>query len=137
MRHFKTFLLTLFTIGTVALGFTQPKNAVFIDTNNVMSFFSEQYGDETKEIYQSNPEIVDEMKTFLETKIYLIQNRKKPNHVTTKLSSFPVISKHSYDHKEFSPKNFNPFKYGLHQLNEKKIIHIDNTNYVVIVEPNN
>jgi len=127
------FLLTLF-LSAVCI--SQPKNAIMIDQSNVMSFFSEQYGDETKEIYESQPEIIDQMKKFLDSNIYLIQNRKKPEHITTKLSSFTVVSKDSYQRDHFNPRKFNPFKYGLDKIKEKTIIHIDNTNYVVIIEPN-
>ncbi|GEM_PF-4716246 len=117
-------------------GLAQPKNAIMIDTDNVMSFFTEQYGDDAKEVYKSNPEIINQMTDFLENHIYLIQNKVEPTHLENKLSNFIVSAKSPYNNK-FSPTKFNPFKYGLDQLTEKTIIHIDNSRYVVIVDPRN
>ena len=136
MRSFFKFMPLLILLLLALSSIAQPKNAIMIDDSNVMSFFSEQYGDEAKEIYNSDPEIINQMKEFINSSIYLIQNRNEPNHISTKLSDFPIVSKKSYNSGDFSPSKFNPFKYGLDKLKDKTIIHIDNTNYVVIVEPN-
>lgn len=136
MKCFSKHSLLIILFLSVFVGFGQPKNAIKINTSNVMSFFSERYGNEAKEIYTSRPEVIDEMIEFLTTNIYLVQNRKTPKHIKNKLSDYPIISKKSYRTEKFLPTKFNPFKYGLEQLTEKTIIYIDDTNYVVIVEPN-
>ncbi|MGM0636089.1 MAG: hypothetical protein ACQESK_08475 [Bacteroidota bacterium] len=118
-------------------GQNQSKEKIRIDDSNVFVFLEDTYGtSDSKVLYENNNNIISEMKHFLNNQIYIVRDTKA-NEVDKKLSSYNYIGKRkAKEFSEIQPSSFNPFAYGLDQLEGEYTIHIDSTNYLIIIKSN-
>jgi len=153
MKYLVRVVLTLFLTSLPFNGFAQSKvnprvvkiityndNIKQLLTAQEMDFLVETYGDKLEENILSRPQRLKDVKDILRNrvKIELASSNEKSAYVPL-LSTVPLFT--NYNSKlerdvHFEKNRFNPLKYQFHFHGfGTSMYRIDNTNYVVIIKP--
>lgn len=105
------------------------------------SRIKELYGNKTDEMVGQNPELLNFLNDLLVNRIKIREeDNVKIDKKWPKLSEVKLLNKYnsaiSRD-EVFNPATFNPLKYNfeISSNSETKIYHVDNTNYLIVIEP--
>ena len=100
---------------------------------------TEVYGKIDGDFFQGNTELYANFYKLLNERTKIEVMEYKSDEKFPKVSSFEILNKYnaSLKHEDFqSIESFNPLKYKLEFFSKNtKVYRIDNTNYILIIEP--
>lgn len=133
MKHlFYSFL----TFALIALANINHANA-----QQVNAKIQEVYGDKTQTFASENPEMIIFFNNLLENRVKIEQLSVETDRSKfTRLSQIGLLNKYNPSMQRdavFNPQTFNPLKYDMDfsSTSGRKVYVVDNTNYVIIIEP--
>lgn len=126
-------ILTLLIFNTNVI-LSQKNGTLNIKVDNVHEFIYQIYENQAKDFYINNPTEVNEMINFLKHNVHFVQFKEIPVSVVSKLSDFEPLNRKHIQNK-FNPLQFNPFLYQFELIERPTKIHIDDTNYVLFINP--
>ncbi len=131
-NHFYSFL----TLMLVAFANVSNANA-----QQVNAKIQEVYGNKTQELVVNDQERLAFLTDLVENRINVIESPLTLNDKYTKLSTAALVNKYNNSltrDVSYDPNTFNPLKYDLNFSSKKaEIYRIDNTNYLIVIQPQN
>lgn len=130
---------TLYSFLTVVLiVFANISN---VSAQQVNAKIQEVYGDKTQELVINDSQRFAFLTDLVENRIKVIESPISGNDKYTKLSSVALINKYNSSLTRdvaYDPNTFNALKYDLKFSSKNaEIYRIDNTDYLVVIQPQN
>lgn len=138
----KIFLLILMSLSTYCVQSQELKidknqnNSAGIDKRIV-----EVFGNQLENLVLNDTQRLSDLTDILDNRTEIIEQKNTSNEKYLKLSSVPLFNKYNQNlerDKIFNKNNFNVLKYDLEfYAKSVKVYRIDNTNYLLVIQPQN
>lgn len=131
---YKNYILTLFLL----MIYVVHGQEYTLDKNKAEVYISEVYADAAEKMGLTSAESMRQIHNIIE-RITILVDTNTINTTEMLLSQFPVINLYNQEIKEddiFVLQTFNPFKYKFNFYSKDiQYIRVDNTEYVIIINP--
>ncbi len=140
MLQNKTTMKKLIALAIVLVSLNAKSQDVRLQltTEKVLLLASEVYGNTWTE---NNPTLITAFESSLNQRVYFKEITLTSEDKYPRLSSFAPMNKvnssiSNFNGQSFSFESFNPLKYQVNYFsNQLQVIRLDNTNWVMIIEP--